>query len=936
MSSSNKCSKSALLVDLYKASSNICYETIRLDSYKYNIERFFRKIAKIIGFRAGVFYFPLNIKSPIFLQHNLETYSSDYLNNLKKHFFPECISKFLHSNKLYTTPEKSEIVIDRPEKTSENTILIRKIGNSGPEAGFIGLLIPLKFINDLDVKKAIARIAKDIEEGIRRFKQIANPYSDHLLTSDNQRFEKLFNSMAEGYAFHELLFDCAGDPVDYRYLNLNKRTANLLGLPLKEIIGRKASEIFHGNSPYLEIYANVSRSGRPYFFETYFTPMDKHFMINVFSFKKDTFTTIFLDITEKRKTELKLQESEKKFQNLFQKAPLAYQSLNSEGKIIDANTTWFSIFGFKKEEVIGKSFGDFFATDAPKPFHECFKNFYKKGEIKNTEFRLKSKSGKTKTVLINGRIAYDNKGNFERTHCIIQDITREKAIKAKLLDQQRKNQKYFESCPDGMLLIDSNLTILEINKHFHKELGYSPKELIGKNISQFVVLDQRKRLSKLIEAPKIDSEQSQNLNFIKKNQKQIILNIVCTHFKKNQYICFSRDITKSLESKLERKKLQAQLRQAQKMDTLGTLIGGIAHDFNNIMTPISGHAELLLTNAAEKTPEYEDIQSILSATTRAKELVRQIMTFSRNVENKIEIIHLPTLISEIIKLLKATIPKTIKLELNIADDCPLINGDSTQIHQLIMNLCTNAYHAIEKKKGNISITLRTANSEDTQKYPEIQSQKFVLIEIKDDGVGIPNKIIDRIFDPFFTTKPAGKGTGLGLSVVHGIIEEHNGKIKVDSKPAKETKFSVYLPVTEKKAQKKPSKSKLRKPRSGNEKLLIIDDEVAITHFIKKSLSKIGYDVTISNDSYKAFNLITEGQIKFDLIILDLNMPNLTGLELAQKLRDASIKQPIILITGSDVQEEEILSNKAIYSLIRKPFLVCELEKEIGQILESTS
>jgi CheY-like chemotaxis protein/two-component sensor histidine kinase len=372
------------------------------------------------------------------------------------------------------------------------------------------------------------------------------------------------------------------------------------------------------------------------------------------------------------------------------------------------------------------------------------------------------------------------------------------------------------------------------------------------------------------------------------------------------------------------------------MDTLGTLIGGIAHDFNNIMTPISGHAELLLTNATEKTPEYEDIQSILSATARAKELVRQIMTFSRNVENKIETINLPTLISEIIKLLKATIPKTIKLELNIADDCPLINGDSTQIHQLIMNLCTNAYHAIEKKKGNISITLRTANSEDTQKYPEIQSQKFVLIEIKDDGVGIPNKIIDRIFDPFFTTKPAGKGTGLGLSVVHGIIEEHNGKIKVESKPAKETKFSVYLPVTEKKAQKKLSKSKLRKPRSGNEKLLIIDDEVAITHFIKKSLSKIGYDVTISNDSYKAFNLITEGQIKFDLIILDLNMPNLTGLELAQKLHDASIKQPIILITGSDVQEEEILSNKAIYSLIRKPFLVCELEKEIGQILESTS
>ncbi len=372
---------------------------------------------------------------------------------------------------------------------------------------------------------------------------------------------------------------------------------------------------------------------------------------------------------------------------------------------------------------------------------------------------------------------------------------------------------------------------------------------------------------------------------------------------------FSVDITEKKQVESEKKELEERLRQAQKMEAIGTLAGGIAHDFNNILTAILGYAEMSHDNIDPDNPAYTDLEEVLLAGNRAKELVKQILSFSRQSEAEKKPVQIQIIIKEALKLLRASLPTTIEIKQDIDPQCGVINADPSQIHQVLMNLCTNASHAMEETtNGVLSITLQevTLDYVDIQRHPGLAPGEYVKLSVGDNGCGIPKDICGKIFDPYFTTKEKGKGTGLGLSVSHGIIKNHNGDISVYSEFGKGTTINIFLPrlvSTHAEENTVLPEAVLR----GSERILFVDDEEAIARMGKAMLTSLGYRVTAVSDSVEAFDLFKTRPEDFDLIITDMTMPQMTGKELSEKILNIRPQIPIVLCTGFS---EHINGNKA--------------------------
>ncbi len=326
----------------------------------------------------------------------------------------------------------------------------------------------------------------------------------------------------------------------------------------------------------------------------------------------------------------------------------------------------------------------------------------------------------------------------------------------------------------------------------------------------------------------------------------------------NTNIALEKEVMKHRQAISEKQKIESQLRQSQRMEAIGTLAGGIAHDFNNILTPILGYAEMAVMQLDQNNPLIDDINQIISASHRARELVQQILTFSRQAEQELRPIKVELVIKEVLKLLKSTIPATIEICQNIKSDCNPIMADHTQIHQIIMNLCTNAYHSMRKNGGVLSIVLFQVeiSPEDYQISFDLRPGTYIKLEVSDTGHGMNRELQDKIFEPYFTTKEEGEGTGLGLSVVHGIIKSFNGHIAVYSEPEQGTTFHIYLPTIEPKTEHLRPVLIENIPH-GTEKILVVDDEKSIMKFEKKILENLGYSVTGRISSIEALKLFKE-------------------------------------------------------------------------------
>jgi len=396
------------------------------------------------------------------------------------------------------------------------------------------------------------------------------------------------------------------------------------------------------------------------------------------------------------------------------------------------------------------------------------------------------------------------------------------------------------------------------------------------------------------------------------------------------------DITKRRAAEQDKERLAGQLRQAQKMDSLGTLAGGIAHDFNNILSPIIGYAEIIQMESDPTSDHARNAEGILKASLRARDLVLQILTFSREKEQEKKPIKIQPVLKEALKLLRASVPATIELQEHVDSHCGPVMGDPTQIYQVVMNLCTNAYQSVQEQSGSIEIVANEVllTAEDQPQFLELSPGPHIRIAVSDTGPGIDPDILDRIFEPYFTTKQMKSGTGLGLSVVHGIVKSHAGAIKVYSEPGQGTSFSVYLPrFIDSHTETAPA---LGEPIiGGNESVLLVDDEVAIVHVIQKILENLGYRVTGFADSREALAAFKTHPDEFDLIISDMTMPYLSGTQFAKAVLAEKPGIPILICTGfSEMVNRLKIAKSGIRKVILKPIIKSEIAKSIREVLDA--
>jgi len=395
------------------------------------------------------------------------------------------------------------------------------------------------------------------------------------------------------------------------------------------------------------------------------------------------------------------------------------------------------------------------------------------------------------------------------------------------------------------------------------------------------------------------------------------------------------DLTERIEAEKERKALGRQLRQAQKMEAVGSLAGGIAHDFNNILSAVIGFTEMAMEDAPPESFLSHNMEQVLQAGLRAKHLVQQILAFSRQSEHEMRPVQLGRIIKEACELLRASLPTTIAIRTDIRTEAFTL-GDPTQMHQVLMNLCTNAGHAMREDGGRLTITLEEASTAEIQekRLPGMDAEAYLRLVVRDTGHGIPPNIMDRIFDPFFTTKEHTEGTGMGLSVAHGIVKSHQGTIDVESRAGQGTTFRIYLPKIL--PHEKDAARDAPPLPSGHERVLFVDDEAMLVDMSRQILKRLGYRVTASTSSVEALQYFQKDAAAFDLVITDMTMPQMTGKELATEILKINPDVPIILCTGfSETITEEAAKRIGIQAFILKPIVMSDLAETMRQVLDGT-
>ncbi|MGW8301890.1 MAG: hybrid sensor histidine kinase/response regulator [Desulfobacterales bacterium] len=514
-----------------------------------------------------------------------------------------------------------------------------------------------------------------------------------------------------------------------------------------------------------------------------------------------------------------------------------------------------------------------------------------------------------------------------------------KKTRQALHESEEHLRTVYETFPDAVTIINAaDGRCVDVNSAFTRLTGWTTEDVIGKTAADLDIWHNPSEREKLT-AGIAHNGKVENLEakFRLKDGSVItaLMSAVLIQLKNKPHILtITRDISDLKSAQKEREQLKTQLIQAQKMEAIGTLAGGIAHDFNNILGAIIGYSEMALYDTKKDSMEHYNIEQVLSAGHRAKDLVKQILAFSRKSEQDKNIISLATIVAEALKLLRASLPTTIEIRQNIEPNLDAIFADPTQMHQVVMNLCTNSAHAMGDTSGILKIELRNVdlNVKKAAKYPELNPGPYVKLSISDTGHGMDSETLERIFDPYFTTKAQDKGTGMGLAVVHGIIKGHGGVIQVQSKPGKGTRFDIFFPVMER--QMESETAELKALPTGNEHILFIDDEETLIDLGKSMLKKLGYRVETRTRPDEALEIFGAAPHKFDLIISDMTMPGMTGDSLASELMKIRPDIPIIICTGySEKIDEQRAKGLGIKGLMMKPFTIRSLSKTVRDALD---
>ncbi len=507
----------------------------------------------------------------------------------------------------------------------------------------------------------------------------------------------------------------------------------------------------------------------------------------------------------------------------------------------------------------------------------------------------------------------------------------------RLYEESRKAQEAYQSLlhssPDAIVLYDIHGNLTYVNPAFTETFGWTLDEMEMQGapfFTEFGSVENMQAIARLIETG--DPCYALESRRCTKDGRWLDIGMSASRYNDHKgrpagLLIILRNIT-------EKKRLEIQLRRSQRVEALGTLAGGIAHDFNNILTPIMIHSEMALNKAAPLPDLVPHLEKVLKAGHRAVNLISQILAFSRREEQKRKPIQIESIVKETLKLLRATLPTTIEIRQHIASNPGTVMGDAGQIHQVLMNLCTNAKHAMRREGGVLDVRLEgiPVDSEKSRRLSGLPAGAYIELTVRDTGCGIENNLMEKIFEPYFTTKKKGEGTGLGLAMVQGIVTALGGAITVESKPRSGTAFHVFFPLTM--GHFKEKQTNRKKVTGGGERILFVDDEKATVDSIGEFLTYLGYDVIGSTSSVAALRMFQADPDGFDLVITDQTMPRMTGGELVKKVLDIRPDARIILCTGySDVMDEHDALILGVRRFLMKPFVTDDLSAVIRDVLD---
>ncbi|MFH2218422.1 MAG: PAS domain S-box protein [Pseudomonadota bacterium] len=640
-------------------------------------------------------------------------------------------------------------------------------------------------------------------------------------------------------------------------------------------------------------------------------------------------------IIEHKWYEEALRENEEIYRNIISESPVGILIYDPSGQCIEANDAIAKIIGATKEQVLQQNYNNLDSWTNPGPDGHTMldkaKSALREKAVKRCMLISESTFGKVVRLDCHF-VPFSSDGLL----LMVNDISGLKKAEEALQQSQEKYQDLYDYAPDMYVSVDAKTAnILDCNQTLADTLGYKKENIIGRSIFDLYTSESAE-YAKANVFPEFVTNgiiREKELQVQRKDGSviDVSLNVSAVRDKKGN-VLYSRSSWRDVTGK---KKLEAQLQQSHKMEALGILAGGIAHDFNNILTSIIGYTQISLDALPKKTYVYENLQHILKAGYRAKDLIKQVVTFARVDQEGRFPVMVASVLEEALKFLKATLPSMIKIRRYIKIDSDIIAADSTQIHQLLMNLCTNAAYAMGEDGGVLKVTLTNVilDSAFIALNPEISPGLYLKLSVSDTGCGIPPDIREKIFDPYFTSKDKDHGTGLGLAVVHGIVKKYGGTITVETEVGKGSTFSVYLPVTGSEPLGKPDKNTGLTDFTGNEHILLIDDDESVVKVGRKMLERLGYQVVSTTSAVEALVLFREQPDKFDLVLTDMAMPNLTGASLAKKLLEIRPDIPIILCTGnSEFINEEKAMAIGIKSFIMKPFIYRELVQTVRNVI----
>ncbi len=625
------------------------------------------------------------------------------------------------------------------------------------------------------------------------------------------------------------------------------------------------------------------------------------------------------DITEQSMTDAELKELSDLFTKAFESnpSPMAICE-NLSGNYIRVNRSLEEMVGINQDDLAGHNPLELGHMDA-KTKALITHHISRHGFLRNLEISY-SIAGKTLYGLLSSEPIQVN--NQRCNLFVFSDITDQKQNQ----EQLARLATITAQAEESIMITDINGSILDVNQTFESLSGFNRVEVLGQNAMRLFRMHNARQIKSAIREGQIWRAQASRKRkdgrtyeveskiLPIKDERGAIINLAIV----------DHDMTKELE-------LEKKLIQAQKMEAIGTLAGGIAHDFNNILSPIIGYAEISQTQLNADHAIQRNLSQILKAANRAKEMVKHILTFSRQTEQEMKPLQLQPIIKESLKLLRASLPSTITFEQQIDAGCGPVMADPTQIHQVVMNLCTNAYHAMPQG-GTLFIGLSSLELSQPDEELELKPGNYICFKVSDTGHGMSAEIMERIFDPYYTTKVSGKGTGLGLSVVHGIISRSHGQIRVKSELDQGTTFSIYLPVLDVEDNDHEEQAAHAAPH-GSGTILLVDDDEMLLIMMQELLEHLGYQVVAHLSSVEALEHFREMPDDFDLLISDMTMPHMTGEELIQNIKEIRHEIPIILSTGySDVLSDERIRNLDIQAVAMKPVVMDELAQTITNLL----